>query len=1268
MSKKLRILLAVLVVAIGIFALLAVTTSAEEKQITISFIADDHPFSTSTTLDKTAHSEGKITVNAGGEFTLPTASTHSYNGKEGYQLVWFTEDGRTYKAGETVSFTKDTKLFRSMFREVYTQEDLLSGMSSGSYCVMLMNDIEVINQKIGVLSQDYGMLNLNGYNLTATINGAVMGGQRSPSIIIGEGTFKCVNPDGKKGEYKIIDNKSHGHNGHYSRTFIGVDVVVDAPNFYLAHDEEGKAVNGYPYIKIYGTLNVYYILKKTADDTQTTARIDFMDTCNVTIGAPYLYVDYKVPTASLTYNKRAFQIMIYGGTFHLPAEAATEAFWSTDNLSTTTTAVDNTNKDLINIMGGTFILPDGAKPAIDNYLAESYIGAVGSGHTWTSLTNIMNAGGDAYAYIDYKSPSAYGFKFVKTGTVTLTDNAGTGLGGTYYYTVNKTSDGTAIDTISLYSDSAKTVPFTYFQIKRGNNGLLFSFAQTSEKLELVNQNGKYAVVPDTTCAHEYGAVVTDATCSVAKHITYTCSKCSHSYVENTSEFAAHDYKYVSTPVEATPTSLGTKLYKCSVCKNEKSYPYTIDPTNLDVTVKIRKDDGTFETKVVKASEVFEFSIDQFVDSKIYTVSGIKALEGYSVRNTYSVTIPVGILYIYITTENYEKYNKVEYGLAELIIADGVDLYITNLGNLRRLETIKIGNANVEFCRSASYFNPAGQKKYSSVLETLDISTSGATIKLGSSTFSGRSLKNLILGDGCVYTFGSSCFASTMIDNLDLTKNSQYTFGSNSFDNTQLTQVIIPDNATHLKFGSNVFNNCSKLTYFVVGRNFVIDTTSCFSGMTYVQKIVIMEGVTFASNVGSVFSSAGNKMSEKKNSAGTKIANIDDGTPLYVYNHSTAFMYNGNIPASTFNNCDGIYFFTVTDGIGSNTEVFKSCTDTLNDPNEKAVVHKAWTVYIGIPHSYDNMGNPTCTENGGIDCPCGVYEWNAQDGKWGYATFIEGTEAGIYGTGTVAYKKYESVHNIKIDSTAAVEDTTLEGAQKTYVVLAALGHDMKSVITNVTCYEDGEENLVCQREGCDHVTFVRVVETEGHKMTVTIVYANGFNKAGERNDRCENCDDQTVTSSAPAIFTARGYSIKNASKDSLNGGYAIDISALNAYVSANGELNFGIVVANANSFTGDFFVDGKVNTEKAIQVEIKNQIYSTFDYTISGFGANSSTLELVICAYVIDAEGNVSFIQAENDYAVPTEIGGQAFTKVTLDLVAANVVEQPDANVPSNDEE
>ena len=126
---------------------------------------------------------------------------------------------------------------------------------------------------------------------------------------------------------------------------------------------------------------------------------------------------------------------------------------------------------------------------------------------------------------------------------------------------------------------------------------------------------------------------------------------------------------------------------------------------------------------------------------------------------------------------------------------------------------------------------------------------------------------------------------------------------------------------------------------------------------------------------------------------------------------------------------------------------------------------------------------------------------------------------------------------------------------------------------------------------------------------------------------------------------------------------------------NPALNFGIVIANANSFAGASFfnAENKVNSEKSVVAEAKERGFSSFDCSINGFGANSGTLELVITMYVIDAEGNVTYVQAQNDYANAVgeeKIADGIFTSVTLDLVKANIPEPAsnDALLPSNDEE
>ena len=229
----------------------------------------------------------------------------------------------------------------------------------------------------------------------------------------------------------------------------------------------------------------------------------------------------------------------------------------------------------------------------------------------------------------------------------------------------------------------------------------------------------------------------------------------------------------------------------------------------------------------------------------------------------------------------------------------------------------------------------------------------------------------------------------------------------------------------------------------------------------------------------------------------------------------------------------------------------------------------------------------------------------------------------------------------------------------------------TVTKEPTCLEQGTKDTVCAICGNEFVEILDVAEhnidIEKGAQIVSMKYPNGFDKQGIIGIECIACKQEIKTDVKP-MFVAKGYST-NSEHNSLNGGYSIDIDMLNTYKAINGKINFGIVIANANTFTGSFFnAENKVNTSNALQVQINESGYTNFDCSIN-FGANfNGTLELIICAYVIDEDGNASFIQAENDYALEVTVGSQLFTKVTLDLVATNVVEQPDAILPSNDEE
>ena len=178
----------------------------------------------------------------------------------------------------------------------------------------------------------------------------------------------------------------------------------------------------------------------------------------------------------------------------------------------------------------------------------------------------------------------------------------------------------------------------------------------------------------------------------------------------------------------------------------------------------------------------------------------------------------------------------------------------------------------------------------------------------------------------------------------------------------------------------------------------------------------------------------------------------------------------------------------------------------------------------------------------------------------------------------------------------------------------------------------------------------------HAMSQTVIYAQGFTKSGVHSKFCtnENCTVEDKDIVLSPIFVAKGYST-NSEKTAINGGYTVNLDALEIYEGVNGNITYGIVIANAEKFDGKSFFNesNKVNTTKALQVEINNE-YSNFNCSIEFGTITNNSLKLIICAYVIEGD-NVTFIQADSGEAVDsTLVTGGSFKSVTLPYVVALV--------------
>ena len=190
------------------------------------------------------------------------------------------------------------------------------------------------------------------------------------------------------------------------------------------------------------------------------------------------------------------------------------------------------------------------------------------------------------------------------------------------------------------------------------------------------------------------------------------------------------------------------------------------------------------------------------------------------------------------------------------------------------------------------------------------------------------------------------------------------------------------------------------------------------------------------------------------------------------------------------------------------------------------------------------------------------------------------------------------------------------------------------------------------DSCENGCGLTNTKNDSHNNSEKLTFANGITAEGVYTLGCTNdgCSANSKTTVAP-VFTAKGYST-NTDKNAINGGYSVDLDSLALYESLIGELKYGIIIANANSFGEKTFLDenNKVNSDKALQVEMDKQ-YSNFDCEIN-FGTNTGIdLDLVICAYVIEGD-TVTYIQSST--GEDTTIGGESFKSVTLAQVVALV--------------
>lgn len=912
MKRKLCLALVLLLILANIVAMTS-TVFAEEiategETITISYINDSNTINNTTSLDTTAYSGGKQTVGKGEKFTLPTTSNTASATEEGYQLVWYTRDGRTYKAGEEVSFEEDTSLYRVAAKECYTATELGVALNNGTKAGILMADLEATGA-ISFPSWSTGIIIMNGFNINFKTNSsALIGEQRTQRHFYGEGTINVTNPDGKVGAYYFLRANNHGYAGDNSRTVIGRDVTINAPNHYLTGDEGGDIVNRYVWTKIYGTINCYGLFYRPAANN-CGAFTEFFDTCNVTFTGDRLIFDAN---SNGKFNYLGVDIAIYGGTFNLPAASANESFWTNDNLETitnydgsktyTNVGLTQLNKDNIKIYGGSFVTADGSMPAIADYVANTYTGA------WKTGGNGIITNNNTSTYeVSYKVRP--GIKLVFTtysdsalGTITVTDYVGSSLKDkTFKYRVNTLDDGSYEIVVYESRMDGETevwdVVSDELAIKWGNGGtILVSYDLTRENIELHGfeaNNQVYQTVVPADCEHSFTGAPVDATCQEKAYADYNCSVCGHNVYFSWGEKAPHAYEQTAK-VEPTTSTHGSTTFACSTCGDTKTYATTLDPATLETKVTIKNDDGTFEEITVLANEVFEFSTNGGNGAYIYTLVGIKAFGEYNIRNIYGAVIPSGIMYVNITTQNLEKYNNVDCGLEVLETEENATITIHNFGNLSCLKTFKVGKGSTIVIEGkASYFSPTGENRSNSNLETVDFSAGNMNVTVMGGAFQDRPVSNLLLGANSVYDFQYDSFRNIKATELEIPSSITLTCGTNAFRDADFTSLKFPDGTADamntFKLGGECFRYCpiESLEFGQYGT-YTFDGSS-FSNLKFTHALTFAPNSTYTVNS---WAFSNNSFTEIDASAGNITLTVN-GSGLRNLTNVTEFKFGEN---------------------------------------------------------------------------------------------------------------------------------------------------------------------------------------------------------------------------------------------------------------------------------------------------------------------------------------------------------------------------------------
>ena len=552
----------------------------------------------------------------------------------------------------------------------------------------------------------------------------------------------------------------------------------------------------------------------------------------------------------------------------------------------------------------------------------------------------------------------------------------------------------------------------------------------------------------------------------------------------------------------------------------------------------------------------------------------------------------------------------------------------------------------------SYVSGSGGKKVESATNLIEASIPTTMRIMGEHFFGKCTALTTIKGleNSKVEGILKEAFYNTKIASISL-PSTVMTIGTNALRGTPITSIVIPDAVESI--GDHAFADCTSLATITIGENSRLRE---LVGEYQFEKTII-SSFYFPSSLESLGSGGAfyqcKSLETLINLENTKVTDI----PYRAFASGPKFTTISfpkdlvSIGSNAFNghkiSGDIILPNTVTT-LGDHA--FAGAYVTMG----KLVLGGGLTTVTGTYTFEKTKFSEIYLPATAPGFPQGAFkETNGSGVVYYYTGSLEQLNTLLANTNSNDNGNFKNAVIVNLEEFKAIEDTS----KKNYIVYGLNpcdtfynGVDYVEGVTD--CTQDG----ICSRVGCG-----RAFEgQESHNLVETLVFANGLTANGAYTCDCvnEGCvvvdilagDEQGRDIVAP-VFTAKGYST-NADKNAINGGYSVDLDSLALYERLIGELNYGIVIANANAFGANSFfnAENKVNTDKALQVEIDSQ-YASFDCSIN-FGANTGMeLDLVICAYVISGD-SVVYIQASTGDDVT--IGTTSFKSVTLAQVVALV--------------